>query len=124
MDIDGETSRTMEESSRSMAPKDSFSAQPEEGNCPGCGCVLSPYEIFACRIRGLERPVCVGCLASALVSLRDRVYPLVEGLLRLLVEEYANMPGRVRMWKPMAPSERIKRAARKLRRRHGDLRGA
>jgi len=94
MDIDGETSRTMEESSRSIAPKDSFSAQPEEGNCPGCGCVLSAYEIFACRIRGLKPPVCLGCLADALVSLRDQVYPLVEDLMRLLVEEYAKTPGR------------------------------
>ena len=49
--------------------------------CPGCGCTLEPYEIMACRLRGLKRPVCIGCLANALVALREQIYPLLEAAL-------------------------------------------
>jgi len=54
--------------------------------CPGCGSELEPYEIFACRLRGLKRPVCIGCLADALVSFRDHVYPLMQGLEQLVCD--------------------------------------
>lgn len=54
--------------------------------CPGCGCELSDYEIFACRLRGLKRPVCIGCLAGALVSFRDHVHPLTQGLEQLVLD--------------------------------------
>jgi len=52
--------------------------------CPGCGCPLENYEIFACRLRGLKKPVCIGCLASALVFLRDKVMPLLEEPMKIL----------------------------------------
>jgi len=71
-------SQKLEESSRRSQPADIFYVRPEHGNCPGCGCALELYEIQACRLRGLKRPVCVGCLASAVVVLRDVIYPLFE----------------------------------------------
>jgi len=67
-------------------PRDVFYAKPEEGNCPGCGCPLTFYEIFACRLRGLKRPVCIGCLANALVALRDHIYPTFQALEQLVLE--------------------------------------
>jgi hypothetical protein len=65
--------------------------------CPGCGCELSDYEIFACRLRGLKRPVCVGCLASALVSFRDHVYPLMRGLEQLVLDLAERTGGKVEL---------------------------
>jgi len=59
-------------------PHDVFYARPEEGNCPNCGCPLTLYEIFACRIRGLETPVCLGCLADALVWVKKWLLPMLE----------------------------------------------
>lgn len=50
-------------------------------HCPGCGCELSDYEVFACRLRGLKKPVCIGCLADALVTVREVVWPILEGAL-------------------------------------------
>lgn len=56
---------------------------PELGlKCPGCGCPLEPSEVFACRIRGLKKPVCIGCLAWAVVFLRDEILPLLEEALK------------------------------------------
>jgi len=49
--------------------------------CPGCGCQLEPYEVMAGRIRGLDPPVCIGCLAIAVVALRDHVLPLFDEIL-------------------------------------------
>jgi len=54
--------------------------------CPGCGTRLEDYEIFACRIRGLPKPVCIGCLADALVILRDTIWPLLEALENKVLE--------------------------------------
>jgi len=69
-----------------LNPKDVFYAKPKEGTCPGCGCPLTLYEIFACRIRGLKRPVCIGCLASALVFVRKELLPLFDGLQEKVLE--------------------------------------
>jgi len=80
MGMDQVPGRTIEESSREIIPKDSFYAHPEEGNCAGCGTRLELYEIFACRIRGLKKPVCLGCLVDAIVGLKDHIYPLLEEL--------------------------------------------
>jgi len=66
--------------------KDAFYAKPSEATCPSCGCPLSFYEIFACRLRGLKRPVCVGCLADNLVTLRDHILPMLDGALEALGE--------------------------------------
>jgi hypothetical protein len=60
--------------------------------CPGCGCELSDYEIFACRLRGLRRPVCIGCLAGAVVHMRDHVLPLLEGSLEKIGELADQLP--------------------------------
>jgi len=49
--------------------------------CQGCGSQLEPYEVMACRIRGVQKPVCIGCLVNALVALRDQIYPLLEAAL-------------------------------------------
>jgi len=54
--------------------------------CPGCGVRLEDYEIFACRLRGLKRPVCIGCLANVLVFLRDQLLPLHSALQRELAD--------------------------------------
>jgi len=59
---------------------------PEDLKCPGCGCKLEGYEVFACRLRGLKRPVCLGCLINALLYLRDHVYPLMQGLEQLVLD--------------------------------------
>ena len=61
-----------------------FVASVEEGSCPGCGCTLEPYEIFASRIRGLKRPVCYGCLAKLLVFVKDYMKPMLETALEKL----------------------------------------
>jgi len=52
--------------------------------CACCGCELSPYEVFAGRLRGLRRPVCLGCAYTAVVWLRDNLFPLCEKALELL----------------------------------------
>lgn len=49
--------------------------------CPGCDCLLEPYEVFACRIRGLKKPVCLGCLATTVKWLKDSLLPVVEGMI-------------------------------------------
>jgi len=66
--------------------KDVFYAKPEEGTCPGCGCPLTLYEIFACRLRGLKRPVCIGCLANALVFVRKELLPMFDALEQKILE--------------------------------------
>jgi hypothetical protein len=53
-------------------------------SCPGCGCDLSAYEVFACRIRGLKTPVCLGCLADALVWMKRYLAPMLETALKML----------------------------------------
>jgi len=60
--------------------------------CPGCGCVLSSYEVFACRLRGLKRPVCIGCMAGALVFVRDGLLPLVDRLEKAVAELAEKVP--------------------------------
>jgi hypothetical protein len=55
--------------------------------CPACGCDLSDYEVFACRIRGLETPVCLGCLAEALVWMKKYLMPTLETALKMLKGE-------------------------------------
>jgi len=75
-----------------LNPKDVFYAKPEEGTCPGCGCVLSSYEVFACRLRGLKRPVCIGCMAGALVFVRDGLLPLVDRLEKAVAELAEKVP--------------------------------
>jgi len=54
--------------------------------CPGCGCELSDYEVFACRLRGLKQPVCISCLADALVFVRDGLLPTLRGLEQLVLD--------------------------------------
>jgi len=77
---------------RARRPKDVFAVVPEHGSCPGCGAPLELYEIFACRIRGLERPVCVGCLAQVLVDVRDKWLPLVQALEGKILELADKIP--------------------------------
>jgi hypothetical protein len=60
--------------------------------CPGCGCELSDYEVFACRLRGLKRPVCIGCLVEALVTVRDHVWPMLEGSLKKIGDLADQLP--------------------------------
>jgi len=60
--------------------------------CPGCGCQLEQYEVFACRIRGLKKPVCIGCLASVLVFVRDGLLPLVDRLEKAVAELAEKVP--------------------------------
>jgi len=55
--------------------------------CPACGCELAPYEVFACRIRGLKRPVCLGCLAEVLVLMKKYLLPALEIAVKLLEGE-------------------------------------
>jgi len=55
--------------------------------CACCGCKLSSYEVFAGRLRGLRRPVCLGCAYTAVVWLRDHLFPLCEKALELLEAE-------------------------------------
>jgi len=55
--------------------------------CPNCRCELSPYEVFACRIRGLETPVCLGCLADVLVWVKRYLVPMLEQALEMLGKE-------------------------------------
>jgi len=59
----------------------------KEFRCPGCGCTLSPYEVFACRIRGLETPMCMGCAFEAVALLRDVVWPTLDEVIKLLKAE-------------------------------------
>jgi len=47
-------------------------------NCPGCGCELSDYEVFAARIRRNKKPVCVGCLNVLLYWTREVFWPLLH----------------------------------------------
>jgi hypothetical protein len=53
-------------------------------HCPGCGCELSDYEVFACRLRGLEKPVCLGCLADSLVWMKKYLLPMLDTALKML----------------------------------------
>jgi len=66
------------------APHDAFYARPDECRCPNCGCPLTMYEIFACRIRGLATPVCLGCLVDALVFMKKWLLPTLETALKTL----------------------------------------
>jgi len=60
--------------------------------CAGCRVLLAPYEVFAARIRGLKKPVCIGCLIEALLFLKDDLKPMLEeALIRLM--EYAEKEG-------------------------------
>ena len=52
--------------------------------CPSCGCELSAYEVFACRLRGLETPVCLGCLADSLVWMKKYLLPMLDTALKIL----------------------------------------
>jgi len=54
--------------------------------CPGCGARLEDYEIFACRIRGLKKPVCIGCLVNALVFVRNELLPMFDDLEQKVLE--------------------------------------
>jgi len=72
--------------------RDVFAVVPEHGSCPSCGAPLELYEIFACRIRGLKRPVCLGCLIKVLVFLRDDLLPLVRGLEQKVLELADKIP--------------------------------
>jgi len=67
--------------------RDMWAAYGKQYKCPNCGCVLAPYEVMACRIRGLETPVCLGCLADALVWLKKYMLPMLETALKMLGEE-------------------------------------
>jgi len=60
--------------------------------CAGCGVLLAPYEVFAARIRGLKKPVCIGCLIEALNFMRDHLKPMLDDVLDRLVE-YAAKEG-------------------------------
>jgi len=55
--------------------------------CPNCGCTLDAYEVFACRIRGLATPVCLGCLIDALVWLKKYILPMLDTMLKMLEGE-------------------------------------
>lgn len=54
-------------------------------HCVCCGCELAPYEVFAGRIRGLKKPVCVGCAFDAVVFLRDHLWPMLEKIVEVVV---------------------------------------
>jgi len=63
--------------------------------CPGCGCPLSSYEIFACRLRGLKKPVCIGCLAGALVFVRKELLPMFDALEQKILDLAEKVPPEV-----------------------------
>jgi len=84
MVMDREHGSTVEESSRRTNAKDKETSQTKPERCARCGCQVEPYEVFAGRIRGLRKPVCVGCLASAVVFMRDELLPLLEGALKCM----------------------------------------
>jgi len=52
--------------------------------CPNCGCDIEAYEAFACRLRGLATPVCLGCLADALVWMKKYLVPMLDVALKML----------------------------------------
>jgi len=54
--------------------------------CAGCGCPLTLQEIFACRLRGLKKPVCLGCLVSVLVFVRKQLLPMFDDLHDKIIE--------------------------------------
>jgi len=60
--------------------------------CPSCGTRLEDYEIFACRLRGLKRPVCIGCMAAVLVFVRDGLLQLVDRLEKAVAELAEKVP--------------------------------
>jgi hypothetical protein len=55
--------------------------------CQGCGVLLAPYEVFACRIRGLKKPVCLGCLIEALVFMKRDLLPLLTKAVDMMIEK-------------------------------------
>jgi len=55
--------------------------------CPCCGCKLEAYEVFAQLIRGIKKPVCIGCLADALAFMKDELAPMLNRALERLGEE-------------------------------------
>jgi len=60
----------------------------EGWKCAGCGCPLAAYEVFASRVRGLKRPVCLGCAIMAVVFLRDEVEPMLAEAIKLIHEAH------------------------------------
>jgi len=54
--------------------------------CAGCGVLLAPYEIFAARIRGLKKPVCLGCLIEVLIFMKEYLKPMLDEVITRLVE--------------------------------------
>lgn len=56
-------------------------------HCAGCGCELAPYEVFSSRLRGLKKPVCIGCALDALVFLLDELMPMCDAALGKFIPE-------------------------------------
>jgi len=61
-----------------------FFAYKSYFKCPRCGCKLEAYEVFAQLIRGIKKPVCIGCLADALVFMKEDLAPMLDKALENL----------------------------------------
>jgi len=81
--------------------------------CPGCGCELSDYEVFACRLRGLKRPVCIGCMAGALVFVKKGLIPMLHALQQAVLDLAERTGGEAvdSMWPKARTTECLGRGA-------------
>lgn len=57
------------------------------GVCACCGCALEPYEVFSARLRGLKKPVCLGCAHDTVAFLLNYLYPMTEEALKQIIPE-------------------------------------
>jgi len=59
--------------------------------CATCGASLFPYELFVARLRGLDKPICLGCAVELVVFMKKQLMPMLKLALCFLPDKGENV---------------------------------